>query len=342
MKSFASDYRCQPHPAVVQAVVNACSEAADNSYGGDSITEAAARHLSLQFGSATIYPFFVSNGTAANRLALQTVLTRPYESVLCSEYAHINTAEAGALESLGHKVIPMPTIDGKIEVGVLDRYVRYQKDIHLTYPRVLSISNPTELGTVYHEDELEVIGNYAWSNNLILHIDGARLSNAAAAWNVDSLAPLISSTKGVVLTLGATKNGGMLGDAVIFFEHREAKVALRLQKQHGQLSARTHLIAAQVAALYSKNIWRENAANANQMAKLLAERCRTLGFSEEYPVESNAIFVRLPHKLIPKLQKKTPFYVWDEAEGIVRWMCSWDTTEGDVHEFVQLIKQTMT
>lgn len=341
MKSFASDYLCKPHPAVVQAIVNACSEAADGSYGQDSITEAAARHLSLQFGSASIYPFFVSNGTAANRLALQTVLTRPYESVLCSEYAHINTAEGGALESLGHKMITVPTTNGKIKVAVLDSFVRKQKDIHVAYPRVLSISNPTELGTIYHEDELEVIGNYAWSNNLILHIDGARLSNAAAAWNVDSLVPLISSTKGVVLTLGATKNGGMLGDAVIFFEHREAKVALRLQKQHGQLNARTHCIAAQVAALYSKNIWRENAANANRMAKLLAERCRALGFSEKYPVESNAVFVRLPHELIPKLRKKTPFYVWDEAEGIVRFMCSWEHTEDDVEELIQLIKDTM-
>lgn len=342
MKSFASDYCCPPHPAIIQAVVDASSHAIDTPYGEDKITQQAIQCLRNHFGRH-IDAYFVSNGTAANRLALKSLLTYSYEAVVCSEHAHINNHEGGALESLGHKVIPVKTVDGKIRPEDLESVVAKQRDIHHACPRVLSISNPTELGTVYDRNELQHLSNYAGNHKLMLHIDGARLANAAASWNADYLGKLIPVGTGneLSVTLGATKNGGMLGEAVINFYPSAAAAIIRLQKQHGQLCARNHCIAAQITALYQEDLWKQSASNANRQAARLHEKCQELGLEPAFPVQSNALFMRLPKNLIPKLQAKTPFYVWDEAEGIVRWMCSWDTTEDDVDQFIDLIKQTM-
>lgn len=339
MRSFASDYRCKPHPSIVEAVVKACADATSSSYGEDQTTRHATELLKHHFGGDAIV-FFVSNGTAANRLALQTTLAHSYSAVISTEYAHVNTAECGAIESLGHKVLPVPTQDGKLDLQHVMNYLAQRRDIHLTYPQVLSISNATELGSVYSLDELRQIGAFARDHKLVLHIDGARLSNAAAYLGARNLTEVSLAVGAGVITLGGTKNGGMMGDVVIFRDPVLADVATRLHKQQGQLCARMHCIAAQFIAFFTDELWLKNAQHSNAMATLLAEKClRELDLKPVYPVDSNAVFVTLPSDVIAKMLKETDFYIWDERAGTVRWMCSWETTEEDVGSLIKLAKR---
>lgn len=342
MRSFASDYRCKPHPAVVEAVMKACADATDRSYGEDKITRQATEILAHHFGG-NVAVFFVSNGTAANRLALQTVLQHPFSAVICTDDAHINTTECGAIESLGYKLLTMPLCRAaKINPLFTDCYLAQRRDIHLTYPQVLSISNATELGAVYSLDELRLIGDFAKEKQLALHIDGARLSNAAAHLGVNNLAEISLAIGADAVTLGGTKNGGMMGDAVIFRNPDLAEIATRLHKQQGQLGARMQCIAAQFTALFTDDLWLKNARNANAMAALLAERCqRELGITADYPMDSNAVFVALPREIIPKLLEETDFYTWNENTNTVRWMCAWDTTEEEVDALIKLVKRNL-
>lgn len=345
MHSFASDYHCKPHPAVVKAVVQAMEEEPSGTYGADDVTLRAEELLQEYFGEHTSI-LFVANGTAANRLALQTILNRPYHSVIATSDSHINTHEGGALESLGHKILPISTNNGKVDPKKLFAYLHKEDDVHLTLPHVLSISNATEVGTVYLPKELEHIRESTRSKELLLHIDGARLANAFVSCGVSHLTDerLKMEADADAITVGGTKNGGIMGDAVILSHHHSyhslADVALRIRKQQGQLCPRMHVIAAQFIALFTDDLWLKNARQSNTMASLLADRCMyEIGLKPVYPVQSNAVFVKLPKETISNLLQKTEFYVWDRTEGIVRWMCSWDTTEKDVDEFINLVKK---
>lgn len=346
MKSFASDYRCKPHPAVVQAVVDACAYEPFKSYGDDHLTASVQGVICDLFGLDELYTCYVSNGTAANRLALQTLLTRPYMSVLCTEVAHINTFEGGAIESLGYKLRALPGEQGKLRWVDLNRVTYESRDVHVTTPTVISLSNATEVGTIYSDEEVEEICAWAVNNDCIIHIDGARLANAAAKETGAILLKTLMSDEAVsAITLGGTKIGGMFGEVVVFKDSELYAAAMRLQKQQGQLHARSNLIAAQICALYAEDLWLTNARQANAMAVLLAQRVeKELGFRLVYPVETNAVFVELQPNIkgrIPlgSLPEETNCYVWEREASVIRWMCAWDTTEEDVNQFVRFLKE---
>ncbi len=339
MRSFASDYDCKPHPAVMKAVVQAMEAEPSGVYGQDRFTREATELLKERFGATDV--LFVNNGTSANRLALKSLLNRPFHCVISTECSHINVHECGAIESLGHKILPTPDHYGKIHIGEIERRFRQRNDIHMAYPWAVSISNATEFGTVYSYEELHAIGQFG----LPLHIDGARMANAVAHLDhkKTSLRKMISNIGVSTISFGCTKNGGMMGDAVLFFGGGHApNSAVWLHKQQGQLCARMHVIAAQVIALFKNDLWMKNARDSNAMASLLAERCiNELDLHPVYPVESNVVFVQLPKKTILKMLQETRFYVWDGTAGIVRWMCSWDTTEKDVDELITLVKKCL-
>lgn len=340
MKSFASDYLCRPHPSVVAAVQEACTRESDGSYGDDSFTRYALSLFDGLFPMPAVH--YVLTGTAANCLALETLLGPPFSAVICTETSHLNRHEAGATERSGHKLIPVFARDGKIDLNAVEDALKKRKDIHAAYPTVLSISNATELGTVYSQKELVEIDKFACVHDLRFHVDGARLAYAmVGSYEKEIRIPLPFAPHVSALSFGATKIGGMLGDAVVFpyASPEREDLAIRLQKQCGHLCARVHCIAAQFTALFTENLWLTLAAHANQKAQLLANGLLELGIALVYPVESNAVFVRLHPDVIAKLLTKTKFYVWDEREHTVRWMCSWNTTEYDVSELLILVKQ---
>jgi threonine aldolase len=338
---FASDYRTHPHPKVMQFITAACIHPTGGNYGEEEVTDQALGNLRWHFGEEST-AFFVSNGSAANQLALDTLLERPYESVICAEESHINVHECGAMERFGFKLLPVTTRDGKIHPESLSGFIDHRKDIHRTYPKVVSISNATEIGTVYSLKELRAIGRWAHKHDFLFHIDGARLSNAAVHLGCDNLGEITFDIGADAVTLGATKNGGMLGDAVIFPNKKLANIAVRLHKQHGQLCARQHILSTQFSALYDCGLWAKNAGNANRMATLLAQRCKEeFGLNPVYEVQSNAVFVKLPQTVIEGLLEEADFHPWDSSKGIVRWMCSWSTTKEEVNSFIELIRAEM-
>jgi threonine aldolase len=326
---------------VLQAILESHQNAADESYGEDAVTEIAIDLIKEAFGTDCSV-FFVSNCTAANRLALATLLPFPFHAVIGTTTAHANVHECGALESLGHKLLAVPpTTTGKFDCAAASEHLNHNEGVHRVAPRVLSISNATEVGTVCSAAELHDAALFARAHKLRLHMDGARLSNALAHSGISS--QNIGGLSGAsTITLGATKNGGLLGDAVIVRNPKLQEIAARLHKQHGQLCARTSAIAAQFIALLTDGLWLKNARQANTMASLLARRCQEeLDLSPMYPVESNAVFVNLPEATIAKLLKDVHFYIWDRKQWTVRWMCSWDTTEDDVDELVKLVKKNL-
>lgn len=341
MNAFFADYECRPHPSVAEAIAKACSSKVDGPYGQDKTTRRATETIQSFFGGR-LTCFFVSSGTAANRLALSTLLCHSIESVICSKLAHINTFEAGAIESLGHKLLTFVPRNGKVKfLQSIEALLKQRSDTHLTYPSVLSVSNATEVGTVYTYEELGYLGHYAHDNDLKFHIDGARLSNAAAHLNVKNLFHLSFGINADAVTMGGAKNGGGLGDLVIFRDSALAKkVAARLHKQQGQLCPRVHLIAAQFDALFTNNLWFQNAQGANMMATLLAERCTNeMDLPPLYPVQSNAVFLKLPRASILSLKEEAGIPPWDEKKNVVRFMSAWDTTTRDVDDLVCLVKK---
>ena len=333
-RSFASDNNAGAHPAVLRAVARA-NQGHVIGYGDDPHTARARATFRRHFGDAEV--FFVFNGTAANCLGLQA-LTQPHHAVLCSDAAHIYTDECGAPERfLGCKLIGVPNDAGKLTVEALARHVRGLGDQHHVQPKVISITQSTEMGTVYRPEEVRALARFARSRGMKLHMDGARVANAAASLGLT----LRQATRelGVdVLSFGGTKNGLLGGEAVVFFDRAAARDFRFLRKQGMQLASKMRFVAAQLDALLDGELWLQNARRANRMAKLLEREARAAGVEIIYPVEANGVFARLPKRLIPRLQAESFFYVWDEDAGIVRWMCSFDTTEADVRRFASRLK----
>jgi threonine aldolase len=275
-------------------------------------------------------------------VGLQSLL-RPFEAVICAESAHINVDECGAPERfLGSKLIAVPTMDGKLTPDLVAAVARGLGDEHHVQPRVVSISQSTEVGTCYTVDEIAALGQWAHDHGMWLHVDGARLSNGAASLGVGLGA--FGSAAGVdVLSYGATKNGAMGAEAVISFRSPEDSSLRYIRKQSMQLASKMRFVSAQFVALLSGDLWRTNAEHANEMAERLAQRVALVdGVGVVYPVEANAVFASLPRAVTDDLQKDYPFYVWDEATDVVRWMASFDTTEQDVDDFVNAIAESMT
>lgn len=331
-KSFASDNYAGIHPDILQAIINANQDHA-GAYGSDDYTAQAIEAFKKHFGQ-DIDVFFVFNGTAANVTSL-SAMSRSFQAVICAETAHIQNDECGAPEKwTGSKLLCVPTPNGKLTVAAIERFLQRRGDQHAVQPGVISISQTTEYGTVYTPNEIKSLADFAHQHHLFLHMDGARISNAAASLNLELKA--ISKEVGVdVLSFGGTKNGMMLGEAVVFFNRDLAKDFLFIRKQSMQLASKMRFISAQFHALLSNDLWHKNAAHANAMAQRLAKQLTAIsGIRVTQAVEANAVFAILPREIVPALQEKFYFYIWNENESEVRLMTSFDTKEEEVDELV--------
>jgi threonine aldolase len=340
-RTFASDNWSGIHLDVLAAIVAANSDG-DHvpSYGDDPVTAEAIRLFRQHFGDDA-QVFFAFNGTGANVVGLQSLL-RPFEAVICAESSHINVDECGAPERfLGSKLIAVPTPDGKLTPDLVAAAATGTGDEHHVQPRVVSIAQSTEVGTCYGVDEVAALGRWAHEHGMWLHLDGARLSNAAASLGVGLGA--FGPEAGVdVLSFGATKNGAMGAEAVISFRPPDDSSLRYIRKQSMQLASKMRFVSAQFTALLTGDLWRTNAQHANRMAQRLAEGVAQLdGVTLAYPVEANAVFAPLPPGVTQAMQEHFPFYVWDEATGVVRWMASFDTTEQDVDDFVKVLAESL-
>lgn len=338
-KSFASDNYAGVHPDILNALIET-NKFHVPSYGGDELTERAINKFKMLFGQdADIY--FVLNGTAANVLSLQA-MTRSYHAVICAATAHIQMDECSAPEKMtGCKLILVPTSDGKLSVDLVKQYLVRLGDQHAVQPRVISISQSTEYGTVYTVDEVRALADFAHQNNMYLHMDGARISNAAVSLDVEFSA--FTRDAGVdILSFGGTKNGMMIGEAVVIFNNEFAKDFQFIRKQGMQLVSKMRFLSAQFLTLLSNDLWKLNASQANRMAALLAKKLQELSSDEiriSQPVQANVVFAVIPEKYTRALQEQFHFYVWDEKSSEVRLMASFDTTESDINDFVSAAKR---
>jgi threonine aldolase len=334
-KGFASDNYSGVHPEVMDALMNANVLHAP-SYGADPFTEQAVGQFRKIFGGDAEV-FFVYNGTGANVLGLKSV-TQSFNSILCSELAHINVDESTAPELFtGCKLVPLPHTHGKITPDEIESRIQRIGDQHHPQAKVISISQTTEYGTVYSAEEIKAISSVARKNNLLLHMDGSRISNAAASLNLDFRA--FTRDAGVdVLSFGGTKNGLMFGEAVVLFHPEKVSTFPFLRKQGMQLHSKMRFIAAQFSALLSNDLWKRNATHSNNMASKLAKGLRKLAIDITQPVDGNGVFAIFPKAVIPSLQSEYPFYVWNEKLSEVRLMCSFDTTEEEVDGFVEKMR----
>jgi threonine aldolase len=330
-RGFASDNNAGVHPEVLEAIARV-NRGHVVAYGDDAYTRSAIQKFEEHFGP-DIAVFFTFNGTGANVLGLQA-LTRSFHSVVCSDYAHIYTDECGAPEKYtGCKLIPLPQQDGKITVEQVRHAYHGIGDQHHSQPKVISITQSTEMGTVYQPEVIKALSGFAHEHDMFLHMDGARLANAAASLG-QSLRQATRDLGVDVLSFGGTKNGLMGGEAVVFFEPERGKDFLYLRKQSMQLASKMRFIAAQFEALLTNDLWRRSAEHANRMARLLECELRKIPeIRIVWPVEANGVFVQIPRHAVEKIKQRYFFYMWIEEESIVRWMCSFDTTEEDVRKF---------
>jgi threonine aldolase len=334
---FESDNTAAICPEAWAALAEANSESAA-SYGADKWTERVAQ-LVREIFETDCEVFLVFNGTAANSLALAH-LCRSFHSVLCHENSHIQTDECGAPEffSGGSKLLPISGAGGKLDLAQMEATILRQQGVHSPKPRAISLTQSTELGTVYRPEEIGRIAEFARERSLLVHMDGARFANAVAALNCAPKA--ITSKAGVAsLCFGGTKNGTAAGELVIFFQKELASEFEYRAKQAGQLASKMRFLAAPWAGLLHNGVWLENARRANQRAKELAEKlATTLGLKPAFPCEANALFLRLPEQLVTQLHGRGwHFYKFIEPD-VYRLMCSWSVTEKDIDDFVQEMK----
>jgi threonine aldolase len=339
-RSFASDNNAGVHPEVLKAIARV-NEGHVVGYGADPYTASAVSKFREHFGPDAEV-FFVFNGTGANVLSLQS-LTRSYQAVICSAAAHIYTDECGAPEKFtGCKLIPLLPEQGKIDVELVRHAYHGIGDEHHVQPKVISITQSTENGTVYRPEEIRALAHFAHQHDMYLHLDGARIANAAAALGQT----LRAATRDLgvdVLSFGGTKNGIMGGEAVVYFRPELSHDFLFWRKQSMQLASKMRFIAAQMEALLDNNLWLSNALHSNRMARLLEKEVRQIpGVEIIYPVEANGVFARIPQSAIAQLQERYFFYIWNEEESVVRWMCSFDTTEDDVRSFAKFVGDVMS
>lgn len=345
-RGFASDNNAGVHPEVLAAIA-AANGGHQLGYGADVYTEHLAEVMTNHFGDGVeVYPVF--NGTGANVVSLQSMLPR-WGAVVCTAMAHIHTDENGAPERVGGlKLLPVPAPDGKLTPDLIDQQAWGWGDEHRAQPLAVSLTQATEVGTAYTPDELRVIADHVHGLGMRLHMDGARVANAAASLGV----PLRALTRDVgvdVLSFGGTKNGLLYGECVVVL-NREASEGLHyLRKTSMQLAAKMRFVSAQLVALLTDDLWLRNATHANAMAARLRGALAAAidvgdltGVSFTQPTQTNAVFAVVPRAVAERVRARFPFYDWNAATGEVRWMCSYDTTVTDVDEFVAcLIRETV-
>src|SRR5271156_4470385 len=338
-RSFASDNNAGVHPEILEAIARA-NQGHVVAYGADPYTRSAVKRFEEYF-VPDIAVFFTFNGTGANVLSLQA-LTRSFQSILCSDYAHIYCDECGAPEKhTGCKLIPLPHQEGKITLDSVRHAYHGIGDQHHSQPRVISITQCTEMGTVYQPKEIQVLARFAHERDMFLHVDGARIANAAASLG-QTLRQATRDLGVDVLSFGGTKNGILGGEAVVFFHPEQGQDFLYLRKQSMQLASKMRFIAAQFEALLTGDLWRRSAEHANRTARVLEkEISRIPGVRVVWKVEASGVFVQIPQHAIEKIKPQYFFYVWIEEESIVRWMCSFDTTEEDIHKFAEVVAEAV-
>jgi threonine aldolase len=336
-RGLASDNNAGVHPRIMQALFNA-NNGHCIAYGDDPYTAAAKEQFNTLFGECEV--FFVFNGTGANVLSLQ-VMTQPFNAIICADTAHIHVDECGAPERFtGCKLLFNPTLDGKLRIDDIARNISGIGVEHHAQPRVISITQATEMGTVYTVSELREIASFAHAGGLLLHVDGTRIANAAVHLGV-SVKEMITDTGVDILSFGGTKNGMMYGEAIVILNHALAANFKYIRKQGMQLASKMRYVAAQFEEYLRDGLWLENARQSNRMAQLLFREVQSFGISITQQVEANEVFAVLPAKAIEALQREFFFYMWNESRNEVRWVCSWDTTEEDVRYFVAALKKLL-
>ena len=333
-RGFGSDNHAGVLPEALAAIA-AANEGHAPSYGHDALTERLQQRFRDELGEAA-HAFPVFNGSGANVLCMRALL-QPWEAVICAETAHLNVDETGAPEAWGVKLLTVPTPDGKLTPELVSMRIVRIGDEHAAQPRVVSISQSTEMGTVYALDEVRAIADHAHAHGLLLHMDGARVTNAAAA--LGCTLREASTDLGVdVLSFGGTKAGLLAGEAVIVLTDEAAAAMPYLRKQTLQLASKMRFVSAQLEALLEGELWRRATGHANAMAAKLADAVRGIdGVEVTQAPQANAVFAILPPGVADKVREDWFFYDWDELRGEVRWMCSWDTTEEDVEAFAAAV-----
>ena len=336
-RGFASDNYAGAHPEILEALASV-NTGHQTAYGDDEVTSKLEAKVKEIFGpKAEIFPVF--NGTGANVTAIQS-MTRSWEAVICATTAHINADEGGAPEKVaGLKLWTVPTTDGKLTPELIDVHAFDFGFVHRAQPAVVSITQTTEYGTLYSVEEIRAITAHAHKLGLKVHLDGARIANAAVALGTDFAKFTVDA--GVdAISFGGTKNGAIGAEAVITFDPEIAAAMPYVRKSAMQLSSKMRFISAQLLALLENDLWKRNATHSNAMAQRLASGVKDY-VQVTKPVQGNAVFAILPAEKIAKLQEDFHFYVWDHTTGECRWMCSWDTTEKDVDDFIEAIKKTV-
>lgn len=335
---FMSDNNSGVHPKIMEAIVNINNEH-DYSYGNDSTSKEAKEKITHLLGKdADIY--FVSTGTAANVIGLSGLL-KPYEAVVCSDTAHINVDECGALEKIsGSKILSIPNENGKIDKEGVSKFLHSLGDEHQSQPRIISISQTTETGTLYSIEEIRGLADFAHANDMLLHVDGARIANAVVALNT-TFKEMIADTGVDLLSFGGTKNGMMIGEAIVSLNKDLSKAFKFYRKQSMQLLSKMRFVSAQFIAYLDNNLWKENASNANNMGKYFANELSQIpDIILKNEPETNMIFAYVEKDLINVLQEQFNFYVIDEETNLIRLVTSFDTNKEDIDKFMDLVKKT--
>ncbi len=346
LRGFASDNYSGIHPEVLAAIA-AANDGHQVAYGEDVYTERLQAVMAQHFGEGVeAYPVF--NGTGANVVGLQSMLPR-WGAVIAATTAHINVDEGGAPERVGGiKILNVPTDDGKLTPELIDREAWGWGDEHRAQPLVVSITQSTELGTLYTVDELRAIADHVHGHGMRLHMDGSRISNAAASLGL----PLRAITRDVgvdVLSFGGTKNGAMLGEAIVVLNPEASQGLTYLRKLDMQLSSKMRFVSAQLVALLDGDLWLRNASHSNAMAQRLRAGVEAgladgsiRGVEFTQPTQANGVFATLPDGVADRLRASFRFYDWDAAKNEVRWMCAFDTSENDIDAFIAAIARETT
>ncbi|MEN8156618.1 MAG: low specificity L-threonine aldolase [Bacteroidota bacterium] len=340
LRGFASDNNSGVHPTVLEAMT-AVNGGHVVAYGDDPYTERATARMKELFGGRCEV-FFVFTGTAANVLGLSAV-TQSHHAVITPETSHIHVDECGAPEKFtGCKLLTVNTPDGKLTVDMIRSQMQGIGFEHHVQPRVISITQSTEMGTLYSIEEIRAITSWAHDHQMVVHMDGARISNAAVSLDL-SFYEMTGGAGVDLLSFGGTKNGMMYGEAVLFFDPELARDFKYRRKQGMQLSSKMRYMAAQFNAYLEDDLWKSNAMHANRMARLLYEAIRDIpGVNVTQKVESNGVFATIPREIISPLQQEYFFYVWDEERSEVRWMCSFDTMQEDIDGFSTLLRSLLS
>lgn len=329
MLNFASENYAGVHPDMMQALIDA-NKGHVPSYGNDPCTAEAIELMRDIFG-ADIEVYFTFNGTGANNFGIAAI-TQKYQSVFCTDVAHLFVDESTAPEAfIGCRLYPVKSEAGKIDPDALRLAIKRAGDVHHPQPKVIAITQPTEYGTVYTVDEIKAIKAICTANHMLLHVDGARLFNAAAYLNV-TLKELITDTGVDILTLGGTKAGMMFGEAVIFFNQTEG-IKYQL-KRSMQLASKNRFIAAQFSAIFKNELWKKIAKHTNCMAQQVAV---TPGIRLAYPVETNAVFLKMSRQRYEELNEAVNFYYWNEGREEARLIFAFDQTPQEVEQLVFLL-----